>query len=68
MIVLAGFICGPFFPNLIGQLFTHLSASQQMEYAGRSVGMVFACALVGWTLLPTAMVSWLLLSVFVPVS
>ena len=55
LIVFAGFICGPFFPNLIGQLFTHLGASQQMDYAGRSVGMIFACASVGWTLLPTAM-------------
>lgn len=55
LIVFAGFICGPFFPNLIGQLFTHLDASQQMDYAGRAVGMIFACASVGWTLLPTAM-------------
>jgi MFS family permease len=55
LIVLAWFIYGPFFPNLIGQLFTHLGASQQMDYAGRSVGMIFACASVGWTLLPTAM-------------
>ena len=55
LVVFAGFICGPFFPNLIGQLFTHLGATDKMAYAGRSVGMVFACASVGWTLLPTAM-------------
>ena len=26
-----------------------------MAWAGRAVGMLFACASVGWTLLPTAM-------------
>ena len=55
IVVCAGFIFGPFFPNLIGQLFIHLGASDQMEWGGRAVGMLFACASVGWTLLPTAM-------------
>ena len=55
LVIFAGFICGPFFPNLIGQLFTHLDATGKMAWAGRSVGMIFACASVGWTLLPTAM-------------
>ena len=55
LVVFAGLICGPFFPNLIGQLFTHLDATGKMAWAGRSVGMIFACASVGWTLLPTAM-------------
>ena len=54
-VVFAGLICGPFFPNLIGQLFTHLEARERMEFAGRSVGMLFACASVGWAVLPTAM-------------
>jgi MFS family permease len=54
-IVFAGFICGPFFPNIIGQLFTHLQSTDRMPFAGRSVGMIFACASVGWTLLPIAM-------------
>jgi MFS family permease len=54
-VIFAGFICGPFFPNVIGQLFTHLNAHDQMAFAGRSVGMIFACASVGWTLLPIAM-------------
>jgi MFS family permease len=54
-VVFAGFICGPFFPNVIGQLFTHLKAHDQMAFAGRAVGMIFACASVGWTLLPIAM-------------
>ena len=55
IVVCAGFIFGPFFPNLIGQLFTHLEVSSPMASAGRAVGMLFACASVGWTLLPTAM-------------
>jgi len=55
IVVCAGFIFGPFFPNMIGQLFTHLGASNQMAWAGRAVGMLFACASVGWTLLPAAM-------------
>ncbi|MEO2019187.1 MAG: hypothetical protein ABGZ53_33000, partial [Fuerstiella sp.] len=54
-VVFAGFICGPFFPNIIGQLFTHLQSTDRMQFAGRSVGMIFACASVGWTLLPIAM-------------
>jgi len=54
-VVLAGLLCGPFFPNLIGQLFTHLEARQRMEFAGRAVAMIFACASVGWAILPTAM-------------
>jgi hypothetical protein len=55
LVVFTGFICGPFFPNLIGQLFTHLGATDQMAWAGRAVGMVFACASIGWTLLPAGM-------------
>lgn len=55
VVVFAGLICGPFFPNIIGQLFTHLQVAGKMAYAGRSVGMIFACASVGWTLLPIAM-------------
>lgn len=54
-IIFAGFICGPFFPNVIGQLFTHLKAQDQMAFAGRSVGILFAFASIGWTLLPIAM-------------
>lgn len=55
LVVFIGFICGPFFPNLIGQLFSHLAAVEKLEFGGRSVGMLFACASVGWTLLPVAM-------------
>lgn len=55
LVVFAGLICGPFFPNLIAQLLTHLDATDKMAYAGRAVGMVFACASVGWTVLPMAM-------------
>ncbi len=54
-VVLVGLLAGPFFPNLIGQLFTHLEAGQRMEFAGRAVAMIFACASVGWAALPTAM-------------
>jgi len=54
-VIFAGFICGPFFPNVIGQLFTHLKAHNQMTFAGRSVGILFAFASIGWTLLPIAM-------------
>lgn len=54
-VIFAGFICGPFFPNVIGQLFTHLKAQNQMTFAGRSVGILFAFASIGWTLLPIAM-------------
>lgn len=55
LVIFTGLIAGPFFPNLIGQLFTHLGVANKMAYAGRSVGMIFACASVGWTLLPAAM-------------
>lgn len=55
LVIFAGFICGPFFPNIIGQLITYLTGTNQMAYVGRAVGMVFACASVGWTLLPAAM-------------
>jgi fucose permease len=54
-VVFGGLICGPFFPNLLGQLFTHLESSGRMDYAGRAVAMIFACASVGWAILPTAM-------------
>jgi fucose permease len=54
-VVFAGLICGPFFPNLLGQLFTHLEAGGRMDFAGRAVAMIFACASVGWAILPTAM-------------
>jgi len=54
-VIFAGFICGPFFPNVIGQLFTHLKAQDQMAFAGRSVGILFAFASIGWTLLPIVM-------------
>jgi fucose permease len=36
-------------------LFTHLEARQRMEFAGRAVATIFACASVGWAALPTAM-------------
>ena len=55
LVVFTGFIAGPFFPNLFGQLFTHLGHSEKMAFAGRAVGMAFACASLGWTLLPAAM-------------
>ncbi len=55
LVVFAGLLCGPFFPNLIAQLVTHLTRSEKMAFIGRAVGMLFACASVGWTLLPTAM-------------
>jgi len=55
VVVFAGFIFGPFFPNLIGQLFEYLKAHGIDSHIGRAVGMLFACASVGWTLLPTAM-------------
>ncbi len=55
IVVFTGFICGPFFPNLIGQLFTHLEVVEMTAYGGRSVGILFAFASIGWTFLPMAM-------------
>ncbi len=45
----AGFLYGPFFPNLMGILLSHFPPSGH----GRAVGVLFAAASIGWTVFPT---------------
>ncbi|MEX2579707.1 MAG: MFS transporter [Verrucomicrobiales bacterium] len=47
-ILFAGLIYGPFFPNLMALLLSHFP----VEVHGRAVGVLFACASVGWTVIP----------------
>jgi fucose permease len=51
LVVAAGLIAGPFFPNLMALLLTHFPA----EVHGRAVGMLFAMGSVGWTVIPSIM-------------
>ena len=44
----AGLIMGPFFPNLMAVLLDHVP----VEVGGRAVGVIFAGASIGWTLVP----------------
>ena len=48
VVVLAGAVCGPVFPTLIGVYLTGVDAS----LLGRAVGFFFAFASIGWTALP----------------
>lgn len=48
LILLAGLLCGPFFPNLMAILLSHFP----VEVHGRAVGILFATASIGWTLVP----------------
>ena len=47
-ILFAGLLMGPFFPNLMAVLLDHVPA----EVGGRAVGVLFAGASIGWTLVP----------------
>lgn len=47
-ILFAGFIFGPFFPNLMALLLSHFDAAVH----GRAVGILFAGASIGWTVIP----------------
>ena len=51
LLVAAGLIAGPFFPNLMALLLTHFPA----ELHGRAVGMLFGMGSVGWTVIPSIM-------------
>ncbi|MFN0125546.1 MAG: MFS transporter [Verrucomicrobiales bacterium] len=51
LLVAAGLIAGPFFPNLMALLLTHFPA----EVHGRAIGMLFAMGSVGWTVIPSIM-------------
>jgi MFS family permease len=48
LILLAGFLYGPFFPNLMAILLSHFP----VEVHGRAVGILFATASIGWTVFP----------------
>lgn len=48
IILFAGLLMGPFFPNLMAILLDHVPA----EVGGRAVGVLFAGASIGWTLVP----------------
>jgi hypothetical protein len=48
LILLAGLLYGPFFPNLMAILLSHFP----VEVHGRAVGILFATASVGWTVFP----------------
>jgi len=48
LILFAGLIYGPFFPNLMALLLSHFPP----ELHGRAVGILFGCASVGWTIIP----------------
>jgi len=47
-ILFAGLLMGPFFPNLMAVLLDHVPE----EVSGRAVGVLFAGASIGWTLIP----------------
>src|SRR5205823_13625248 len=48
LILLAGLLYGPFFPNLMAILLSHFP----VEVHGRAVGLLFGCASIGWTVIP----------------
>lgn len=48
LILFAGLLYGPFFPNLMAILLTHFPP----EVHGRAVGLLFGCASIGWTIFP----------------
>jgi fucose permease len=48
LIVAAGLLYGPFFPNLMAILLSHF----QPEVHGRAVGTLFGMASIGWTIIP----------------
>lgn len=48
LIVIAGLLYGPFFPNLMAILLSHF----QVEVHGRAVGTLFGMASIGWTIIP----------------
>jgi len=48
LILLAGLLYGPFFPNLMAILLSHFP----VEVHGRAVGILFATASIGWTVFP----------------
>src|SRR5438552_12232835 len=48
LILLAGLLYGPFFPNLMAILLSHFP----VELHGRAVGVLFGCASIGWTIIP----------------
>ena len=51
LLVAAGLIAGPFFPNLMALLLTHFPP----EVHGRAVGMLFGMGSIGWTVIPSIM-------------
>jgi len=51
LLVAAGLISGPFFPNLMALLLTHFP----VEVHGRAVGMLFGMGSIGWTVIPSIM-------------
>jgi fucose permease len=48
LLLFAGLIYGPFFPNLMAVLLNHFP----VELHGRAVGVLFGCASIGWTVVP----------------
>ena len=48
LLLFAGLIYGPFFPNLMAVLLNHFP----VELHGRAVGVLFGCASIGWTIIP----------------
>ncbi len=48
IILFSGLLMGPFFPNLMAILLDHVP----VEVGGRAVGIVFAGASIGWTMIP----------------
>jgi fucose permease len=48
IILFAGLIMGPFFPSLVTILLSHFDANLH----GRAIGVLFAGASIGWTLIP----------------
>ena len=53
LIVAAGLLYGPFFPNLMAILLSHFAP----EVHGRAVGMLFGMASVGWTIFRSSSVA-----------
>jgi MFS family permease len=48
LVLFAGLIYGPFYPNLMALLLSHFPP----ELHGRAVGILFGCASIGWTIIP----------------
>jgi fucose permease len=48
LIIVAGLLYGPFFPNLMAILLSHFP----VEVHGRAVGTLFGMASIGWTIIP----------------